>query len=280
MKQRKAVSSIILFFFLFSVLLVSYHLTGDHPAITYFPENEPIVFKDYGTTLQLTDGGTSFDWFIHSSLYQTAYLMQNFSLLYKNNRLIEINNQWKKDTNRIADRRSVHANFGYYQSVTVHQAEVHRGETISGKEVSSYAQLFVASLNGRRAGFQQGRTEAEKQIERKIVTTYNRQQKELLMRAAKQYGFQPEAYKIISLADLASTAPKILFPSRPDTASRITGQLWEGIYKIILSGFQMGENQYEPVIGSSLPLLLIGKDHMLVLTESAGGRIVLLKQLF
>lgn len=278
MKKNKTPWLVVGFSVLVALVIIRWQTVADQPAITYFPDNHAPIFKSYGTRLDLEPTTDKLNWTTYSTLLRPVYLLQNFSLLYHNNRLTEVSNVWKNGAIHLTAQKIINADSGYFQAITVHQAEMHQHEAIYGKEVASSAQLFVhANQNGFHA-FSTPATDDEKRFAAAMLYHLNHQQRALLERAARQYTIQLPRYKLLTLADLADTPAEDVFSSDPQGAERISGQLWEGLYKAVVNGFQMGENQYEPAIGSTLPLLLIGNDHVLIVTEAASDHIIVLKQ--
>jgi hypothetical protein len=64
-------------------------------------------------------------------------------------------------------------------------------------------------------------------------------------------------------------------------SATIVGNLWEGLYKNYILGIRKAEGAIENPKGSTLPLILIATDqtHLLVLTETALGEPILLRQM-
>ncbi|MFT8317512.1 MAG: hypothetical protein ABF651_04450 [Sporolactobacillus sp.] len=251
------------------------------PTITYFPEAEPSLKLSGKTQIHLHPQAQALTWRIQSHSASPVYLLQNFSLLYRNNQLIAINNVWKQQVRSLLTVKHLQAEAGYFQGLSVHQAEEHNGEKVRGREVFSSDQLFVMKKGDRWFAFSdQHWTSAEKYYAGQLTSEINQQQAALTQKAAKIYGFNPSDYKMVLLSDLNETNADRFFPGSPADSRRIAGQLWEGLYKTMVRGFDMGEAQYEPVKGSSLPILLIGRDHLLVVIESSAQRVIVLKQEF
>lgn len=280
MKKNKVLWLVAVFSVLVALVIIRWQTVSEQPTITYFPENQTPIFKNYGTKLHLEATTDKLNWTTYSTLLRPVYLVQNFSLLYHNNRLAEVSNVWQNGSLHLSAQKIIDADSGYYQAITIHQAEMHQQESISGKEATSSAQLFVHAKQNSFRAFNTPVTDDEKHFAATTLSRLNQQQRTLLERAEKQYAIQVPRYKLLTLADLADTPAQAVFPSNPQDAERISGQLWEGLYKTVVNGFQMGENQYELASGSTLPLLLVGSDHLLIVIEAASGHIIVLKQQF
>ncbi|MFT8710007.1 MAG: hypothetical protein ABF586_02185 [Sporolactobacillus sp.] len=280
MSKNKPLRLIVVFSMLMALVVIRWQTIAEQPAITYFPESHAPLFKYYKTRLRLEMRTSKLDWTTCSSLLRPVYLLQNFSLLYHNNRLIEVSNAWKNGAKQLTKQKIMDADSGYFQAMTIHQAEIHQQETIYGKETVSSAQLFIRTKQPHFHAFDRPVTTDDKRFAAATIFHLNQQQHVLLEQAAKQYNLPIARYKLLTLADLADTPAEDVFPGHPRDAERISGQLWEGLYKTVINGFQMGENQYEPAIGSTLPILLIGSDDLFIVTEAASGHIVVLKQQF
>ncbi|GGL61416.1 hypothetical protein [Sporolactobacillus putidus] len=262
------------------LFLVYPFIFSARPSITFFPENGGVHYQAAATGLELDPATGTINWTVGSEIDHRAYLMQDFSLLYKNNRLIAMINHWERNATTLWQKKQFQASPGCYQSLSVHEAEIHSGGRIYGKTELSEDQLFIgwdqAHFVSFKAAASKKETELSSQYKNRIAFT----RAELLRKASKKYGFNPGAYQIFPLFELTPSSVRTLFPFNRDKAWRITVQLWEGIYKTFLQGIETSSGRYEPAVGSSMPLLLIAGDHLLIVIETSRGDVVLLKQVF
>ncbi|WP_100488609.1 hypothetical protein [Sporolactobacillus pectinivorans] len=253
---------------------------GARPVITYFPDNGAIVYQKTETHLNFIDTNSQLEWTVQSKINRQAYLIQDFSLLYRNNRLIATINHWKRNEQSLSETRQLEAQPGFYQSLSVHQAELHIDNQIYGKEELSADQLFIWNNSGKLDSFKEPRSAGEKEVFSNAQKKWANSQSGLLERAASQYGFNLAGYQIVPLNQLTASSYNQIFPFSREKAQRITGQLWEGVYKAIIRGLQTPQGTIEPAAGSRLPILLVGSNHLLIVIETEDKQIVLLKQLF
>lgn len=250
------------------------------PSITFFPEGGGVHYQTAATGLELIPEAAAINWTVESAVDHRAYLMQDFSLLYKNNRLIAMINHWARNETGLRQEKRLQASPGFYQGLSIHEAEVHSGNHIYGKAELSQDQLFVGRSRTHFVSFKTAAAKKEKELSARYKNQIALARAELLRRAADKYGFNPAVYRIFPLSELTPASVGTLFPFSPDKARRITVQLWEGIYKTFLQGFETSPGRFEPAAGSSMPLLLIAGDHLLIVIETSRGDIVLLKQVF
>lgn len=250
------------------------------PSITYFPEDGGVRYLTAATGLESAPEAGLLNWTVQSETDRRAYLLQDFSLLYKNNRLIAIINHWKRNETSLWERKQQAASPGLFQSLSVHEAEIHSYDHIYGKVELSEDQLFIEKSGGHFISFVTAKTEQELHLADQYRYQIAFAHAELLRKASEKYGFNPADYRIFPLSGLTSASVGTLFPFDPIKARRITGQLWEGIYKTFLRGIETSQGQYEPATGSSMPLLLISQNDLLIIIETSRNHIALLKQTF
>jgi hypothetical protein len=270
------------FIFLVGVLILTgrFSWPGSRPAITWFPESGQIVFQKAETRLRYLPESNRIEWAVDSKLQGSVYLIQNFSLLYKDYRLVGTINHWKNREQSLSDRRTSAAVPSLYQGLTVHQGELHSDEKIFGKEVLSQSRLFLYQDGQIRRAFTAPKNIREKKMWEDEMKNQREQQKRLILQAQKIARFNPDDYRIAPLSELTEQTIGQLFPFSKVKAERISGQLWEGIYRMMVRGIETQQGRTVSAAGSTMPLLLIGKDHLLVIIETADHQLVMLKQQF
>jgi hypothetical protein len=255
-------------------------LLMDRPTITYFPENPRIRYVKAETNLNIRPEGQIMSLHVSSQTNETNDLMQDFSLLYRNNRLVSILNHWQKNTRQLSSSKELELSSGFYSALSVHQAERHIDQSIYGKEQLSQDFLMVVPSNGSLHAFR----EPKSTVEANQLSSYTREldtdRRELLRKAAEQYGFRLSDYRVVPLDALTGESVSRIFPFEEKKSERITGQLWEGLYKNYVRGIQLTQGQRVQALGSTMPLLLIAQDHMLIIIETATHQIILLRQNF
>lgn len=262
------------------VLLILPFFLQVQPSITYFPEHARLHYTAAETKLSAIPQDKLLKWSVSSQTVEKNDLMQDFSLLFRNNRLVSIINHWQKNVSELSATKEMPLSSGYYVGLTVHQAELHIGQSIYGKEILSQDFLIVTPKNGSYSAFREPTTsEQVKQISHYAQKT-EAERSALLRKASEKYGFQLTDYRVVPLDELTAESFQRIFPFGEKKAERITGQLWEGIYKTYVKGIQLTPEQGEPALGSSMPLLLIAPDHMLIVIETAEQQILLLRQNF
>ncbi|WP_353948001.1 hypothetical protein ABNN70_12705 [Sporolactobacillus sp. Y61] len=267
------------FILLIPVLLISRTATfQDRPAITYFPATGSITFNQAETRLKQENNRVN--WSVGSSVNRRVYLLQDFSILYKNNRLIAIINHWERNRISLFKSRSVKIDPGFYESLSMHQAEVHEDDLIYGKITRSADRIYAGQIGGKLYTFKQARSKREIKLRQSYHNKINKEQSDLLAEAVKQYGIAREKYHVFPLSELFSKSSDEVFPSSGEGAQRISGQLMEGIYTTMVRGIQTPDGRLQSPVGSLMPLLLIGPDHLLVVIQTSNYQIALLRQQF
>ncbi|MCQ2008411.1 MAG: hypothetical protein ABF629_08310 [Sporolactobacillus sp.] len=261
-------------------LLVFPFLLLDRPTITYFPDNPRISFVTAATHLEFIPENQLLRMRTASETKERNDLMQDFSLLYRNNQLVAIVNRWQKNVRQLSSSKELDMLPGFYVGLTVHQAEQHIDQSIFGKEQLSQDYLMAIKTNGSFHLYREPRTPEEANRLSKYTRELGVSREQMLRRAAAQYGFQVSDYRVIPLDALTGDSLTHIFPFGKEKAERITGQLWEGLYKNYVRGIQLTQTQAESPLGSTMPLLLVAQDHMLIIFETANQQIMLLKQNF
>jgi hypothetical protein len=143
-------------------------------------------------------------------------------------------------------------------------------------------QIYIANLqNGAFHSFRNAFSKQEQEWKQKL----DQQTKEFLHhsweKGIRYFSVNPDQYFAFPLTDLFLN-PSSSFPGFTEQeTNRITGNLWEGLYKNYFLGIKKADGTMIKPIGSTIPLILIAKDksHLLVLTETANGEPTLLRQM-
>ncbi len=250
-------------------------------SITYFPIEPSVTFKSTNTTLSLANK-KSISWKINSTLDRKAYLRQDAGLLFLNGRLIGKLGEWRQNTASLSQEKLLPSQTGWLQAVTFHHAELHQGNEIFSSQAMSEAELYViAQPPGTVLSFSSPRTDQERiwkqrldeQTERMLYYSWNR--------GIRHFSIPISEYQAYPLPLFDTRAKKVLPGLSKAASDKITGQLWEGIYKNYLLGIKKQDSTTVPPEGSTIPLILLAKNHthLLVLTETKDGSPILLRQM-
>lgn len=252
----------------------------EEPAVRYFPEDEQSTYLTASTRLELTDDGRELVWTVHSQFDRRPFLLQSFSLLYKNDRLFAMLNYWDQNINRFSQIKSFRAETGFYQALSIHHAELHKNESIFGKDKISKDTLLVDTGGKKPTKVPDPDNAQEKKVMNHYLDHITRERTRILRTAKTKYHLDLSHYRIMPLTELSDSYNDLHPFFNEKTARKIVSQLWEGLYSIYLSGIQVTPDRNEPAAGSSMPILLISGDHMLIIVETRSGHLALLRQNF
>jgi hypothetical protein len=240
-------------------------------SITYFPIDPNVSFKTAQTILTLMNNpANTILWKEHSTLDRKAYLRQDAALLYANGRLIDQLWNWKQNTAVIEQEKRMTLDKNVLlQAITFHHAELHENENkIFSSQAMSADQTFFLTAHADNV-----KKQLEQQIETMLQLSWNK--------GLRHFSINLSNYQAYPLSEFNELAKDSLPGfTKPETA-KIVGNLWEGLYKNYILGIKKAEDAIESPKGSTLPLILIATDksHLLVLTETALGEPILLRQM-
>jgi hypothetical protein len=242
-------------------------------SITYFPIDPNVSFKTAQTILTVVNNpANTILWKEHSTLDRKAYLRQDAALLYANGRLIDQLWNWKQNTAVIEQEKRMTLDKNVLlQAITFHHAELHENENqIFSSQAMSADQTFFLTAN---ADGENVKKQLEQQIETMLQLSWNK--------GLRHFSINLSNYQAYPLSEFNELAKDSLPGfTKPETA-KIVGNLWEGLYKNYILGIKKAGGAIESPKGSTLPLILIATDksHLLVLTETALGEPILLRQM-
>ncbi|PAE43994.1 hypothetical protein [Bacillus sp. 7884-1] len=240
-------------------------------SITYFPIDPNVSFKTAQTILTVMNNpANTILWKEHSTLDRKAYLRQDAALLYANGRLIDQLWNWKQNTAVIEQEKRMTLDKNVLlQAITFHHAELHENENkIFSSQAMSADQTFFLTAHADNV-----KKQLEQQIETMLQLSWNK--------GLRHFSINLSNYQAYPLSEFNELAKDSLPGfTKPETA-KIVGNLWEGLYKNYILGIKKAEDAIESPKGSTLPLILIATDksHLLVLTETALGEPILLRQM-
>jgi hypothetical protein len=241
-------------------------------SITYFPIDPNVTFKTAQTTLTLRNQANTILWKEHSTLDRKAYLRQDAALLYANGRLLEALRKWKQNTAVLEQEKRVTINkSALLQAITFHHAELHEKDNqISSSQAMSSDQIYFISAE---ADVENIKKQLDQQTERMLQISWNN--------GLRHFAINLKNYQTFPLSEFNEQAKNVLPGFTKTETGKIVGSLWEGLYKNYILGIKKADGTIENLKGSTLPLILIATDktHLLVLTETASGEPILLRQL-
>ncbi len=241
-------------------------------TITFFPLDPNAAFKTAQTSLKMANKGTV-DWKIDSTLDRKAYLRQDAGFLFANGRLIGILKDWKQNTAELTQEKRISLKqSAFLLAITFHHAELHeKGDKIySAQAMSEQQQYFVLPTSQEK---KKGQQQLNEETQRMLRYSWNK--------GVRHHNIHLRGYQAFPLHSFDKQAKKGL-PGFSKAASRkIAGQLWEGLYKQYALGIKKQDGTIATPIGSTIPLILLANDHthLLVLTETADGEPILLRQM-
>jgi hypothetical protein len=242
-------------------------------SITYFPIDPNVTFKTAQTTLTLMNQqANTILWKEHSTLDRKAYLRQDAALLYANGRLLEALRKWKQNTAVLEQEKRVTINKNaLLQAITFHHAELHeKDDQISSSQAMSSDQIYFITA---KDDVENLKKQLDQQTERMLQISWNN--------GLRHFAINLKNYQAFPLSEFNEQAKNVLPGFTKTETGKIVGSLWEGLYKNYILGIKKADGTIENPKGSTLPLILIATDktHLLVLTETASGEPILLRQM-
>ncbi|WP_371924990.1 hypothetical protein [Halobacillus sp. A1] len=248
-------------------------------VIKYFPADEKQSFESANTTLsfQSGEGNDEYEigWELSSRTPQSVYLRQDVSLLYVNGRLKGVVNKWKENAQEINKRSTLHGeDTQKYEAISFHHGEIHKNsDTINSIQETSKDRLYIIdSPHSNRIAFHDPQSAEEKTWKNKLDHSINQQLEAQWDELLTHYQIPEGAYEKIPLTELPAFDEENPFPyTSKENYKRISGQLWEGLYKNYILGIKDTHSKHP--IQSYIPLLLFDKNgkHLMVLYEDDAG---------
>ncbi|MFP7297637.1 hypothetical protein [Neobacillus niacini] len=241
-------------------------------SITYFPIDPKVSFKTAHTSITVNKSANTILWKEQSTLDRKAYLRQDAALLYANGRLIDELWNWKQNTAVIEQEKRIRMDKNVLlEAITFHHAELHENENqiFSSQAMSSDQTFFLSNTDDD----ENVKNQLKQQMERMLQLSWNK--------GLRHFSINLSNYQAFPLSEFNVLAKESLPGFTKEETSAIVGNLWEGLYKNYILGIKKAEGALENPKGSTLPLILIATDktHLLVLTETALGEPILLRQM-
>ncbi|MFG6148520.1 hypothetical protein [Halobacillus sp. B23F22_1] len=256
-----------------------YQVTKEESVVKYFPIDEEGKFEYAETSLSFQEGEGDDEyevgWKIKSKSNEKVYLRQDVSLLYVNGRLKGVVNKWKENADVINKHSTLHGeDTKKYEAVSFHHGEIHKDDdVINSIQATSGDLLYIIdSPHSNRIAFKKPETKEEEKWKNKLDHSIYQQLTAQWDELKAYYQIPSEKYEQVPLTDLPSYNEENPFPFIPQGQyNRISGQLWEGLYKNYVLGIKDAKSKHP--IQSYIPLLLFDKKgkHLMVLYEDDQG---------
>lgn len=269
------------------VILLTVYWQFDHPkvqeSITFFPIDPNVQFKSAETSIKQLTNHTLL-WRIQSTLDRKAYLRQDAGFLYENGKLIAELHEWKQNTSQLSQEKQISIKRNaLYEAISLHHAELHeKGGQIFSSQAMSEDQLYVVKtvVNGP-VSYRLPQTREQEEWKRELDSQTVSMLQSSWNKGIRWFSISLNNYQAYPLNEFNIQAKKSLPGFTKNETDRIAGNLWEGLYKNYLLGIKKADGTIMSPIGSTIPLILIAKDktHLLVLSESANGNPILLRQM-
>ncbi|MCP8616861.1 hypothetical protein [Salirhabdus salicampi] len=276
MKRKSLYISISIVIILFFTLFL--FSQEEQNVIKYFPLDESRDFIEQSTNLQLL---TEVDedrykviWRVHSKLDEPAYLRQDVSLLFVDGKLKGLLNKWKEEENEL-EQEGIFTGEGssHIEAVTFHHGEIHYpDDLIKSVQEMTYDQIYVIdSPLSPIDSFKRPESTSQKEWKKTLDHAVNQQLTYYWNRWITHYNVSKEDYIQIPLVQLPQYEEKSLPTLSQNQTHQVIGQLWEGLYKNIVTNFKIAKENNKP-FQTYMPLVLVDKkgSHLLVLYEENG----------
>lgn len=255
-------------------------------SITYFPIDPTVSFPKAETSIQLQKqryDEYSIEWETTSNLNKRAYLRQNMSLLYANGKLVSKMGEWKQNTMELSEKKTVvEKESKKFEAISFHYAEIHdKQEHIfsSQKITNDFLYVVNSKYNNQAKAFRipedQDETEWKKLLDsetKEYISYYFNQSIKNNQLSLEQYPLQ------LLLTDFQKFNEEPLKGFTKKQTAKIIGQLMEGLYKNYFLGIRTANGDIIDPIGSTVPIILISKDHLLVEFTTQDGESIILRQ--
>ncbi|MGJ7912127.1 hypothetical protein [Neobacillus sp. LXY-1] len=251
-------------------------------TITFFPINPQVKFKTAETELKL-DSPLSILWKEGSTLDRKAYLRQDVGLLFANGKLIAKMGDWKQNAATISQQKKININQNQIlQAITFHHAEIHEANQIYSAQKITNTTLYTALQSPNKLyTFQFPKTAQEQQLKEKLDQHTVQLLQNTLNKGDRHFFINLKSYRVFHFTEFFNRAAVGLPGMSRDESEKVVGQLWEGLYKGYFLGIKKKDGTVVDPIGSTIPIILLANDqsHLLVLTETANGEPILLRQM-
>jgi hypothetical protein len=249
-------------------------------SIIFFPLSDQVFFTETYTTLSLIGKKNSeeyaIEWDVHSSTSEEIYLRQDISMLFADGILRDTLSEWEDNSQKLAQYVKVTGkDSSHYQAISFHYGEIHiNEEAIHSVQKMSDDHLYVIhSSFSPLTSFRTPETREENEWKEILDHIQNQHLHYRWNSLMKHFQIDESQYYPIPFTELSSYNEKALNGLTFEQTQIVIGKLWEGLYKNYFLGLKQKDGSIEDPIGSSVPLILVAKDHshLLVLIEGKSG---------
>lgn len=265
-------------YFLLVVILLSitiYFITINLKAemtLTYFPIDDEQQFTIARSSLTPIDDTHTIEWVSESNSEAKLYLRQDISLLFNNGILFGVFNKWAQHIDNLKQSKQLQVTPNtMLETISFHHGEHHQDGQITSIQQMSSDTLYIFKRGAIRAPHsasdQKKITSLERKINKSLTTHWN----ELM----DYYHIERNKYVQIPLSEIENLRNYFPPTFSDETTNRITGQLWEGLYKnYVLQAIEMKSKDL-------MPLILLANDHshLQVLYTMNGEKMKLIQQM-
>jgi hypothetical protein len=263
---------------IFAYFVFTYEQHSVKESVIYFPLDEDTSFKDAATLVTLLgkngDDEYTVNWKIYSDVGKEVYLREDIGFLFADGKLLDKASKWEEgsqklfQSNKVAEEDSSH-----FKAISFHHAEIHyENEVIKSSQKMSSDHLYVIdSPKQQLESFKEATTKNEKEWKNILDHATTQQLKYSWSKLLNYYGIPKNKYTAIPLTQLPSYNDKRLPGMTMDESKKAVGRLWEGLYKNYFLGLKKQDGTTVSPIGSTVPLILISDNHLVVLIESRNG---------
>ncbi|MBT2636552.1 hypothetical protein [Bacillus sp. ISL-39] len=264
------------------------NINSTEETITFFPLNDAVKYKSASTSLTLQKDKKNnkhvVDWKVQSTLDQDAYLRQDMGLLFVNGLLKGKFAKWEQETADLEQQDFIsHGESAKYDAITFHYSELHGdGDRITSSQRMSDDMLYVIdSPFSPLQSFSVAKSKQEKEWKKVLDQSVSNTLTKSLSKAEKKYKFKAVNYITVPLDTIRQYEDQPLKGFTQKETANILGKLWEGLYKNYYLGIKKSDGTVVDPFDSTMPMILVSRDksHLLVVTQTATGESIVLKQL-
>jgi hypothetical protein len=271
---------VILLAFITSGFLFFHHGKTVRESIIFFPIDESVTFTKASTSLELIgkkdDDEHIIEWDVTSFTNKEIFLRQDISLLFSDGKLVDTLSEWEDQSQKLAQyKKIIGEDSSHYQAISLHYGEIHlENDLIRSTQAFTNDHLYVIDSEFTDLfSFKKPQTEEEYEW-KEILDKVTEQHLEFSWNQLIDfYKIDQTEYEAIPLIELAKFNTDTLLGLSRDKTQEVIGSLWEGLYKNYFLGLKTKEGKVLEPNGSTMPLILIAKNHthIVVLIQAEDG---------
>ncbi|KQU59599.1 hypothetical protein ASG66_07730 [Bacillus sp. Leaf406] len=253
-------------------------------SIIFFPIDQNASFLAASTSMNLTQQKDQVvDWTVASELDSPSYLRQDVGLLFSNGKLKGVLNKWKPNTSSLYQKMKVEGDeSNLLQAVAYHYAEIHEGEDTfkSAQTMSSDRLYIIDSAFNPLGSFKTPTTDVQAEWKKSLDGLVTKTIETSWAKGLRELQINGGDYNALPLTELPAYSSRPYPGFTPAQWAKVTGNLWEGLYKNYAIGIKKEDGAIQNPVDSTIPLILLKKDRkeVLVLIIDKKGEAALLRQ--